>query len=46
MGKHSEPTLDGFYDLWSIFLSIYVQKEDNHACDYFPICFGILLGLD
>ena len=45
MGKHPEPTLGGLYDLWSIFLSIYAQKGDNHACDYFPICFGILLSL-
>ena len=46
MEKHYEPTLDRLYNLWSIFPSIYAQKGDNHACDYFPICFGILLDLD
>ena len=45
MGKRLELTLDR-YILWSIFPSIYAQKGDNHACDYFSICFGILLGLD
>ena len=28
------------------FLSIYALKGNNHTCDYFSICFGILLGLD
>ena len=46
MGKHLELTLDRIYILWSIFLSIYALKGNNHTCDYFINMFGILLGLD
>ena len=44
MGKHLELTLDRFYILWGIFPSIYAQKGDNHACDYFSICFWYSVG--
>ena len=44
MGKRLELTLDSIYILWSTFPSIYAQKGDNHACDYFSICFWYSVG--
>ena len=35
MGKHTESTLDGPHDLWSIFPNIYAQRGNNHTHDYF-----------
>ena len=35
MGKYSLSTLDGPYNLWSIFLNIYAQRGNNHTHDYF-----------
>ena len=35
MGKHTESTLDGPHNLWSIFLNIYAQRGNSYTCDYF-----------